>query len=670
MSIDSDLIRGHVDTIILKTLADGDKYGYEIIKEIENKSKGTYELKQPTLYSCLKRLESQGFISAYWVNSEIGGRRHYYKLTEQGRAEYTSNMNEWLSSRSIIDDLISNEIPDYQNKDYELASPVTKPSEESIQEQIAEVPKNDAINFNLPEAEKNPYINNENEEGNGSTLNNTENLNIIEDYYKTDENQCNLFNLNSAESSKNENTEEYNPSITSAISQTTSTTTEEYGIKDETTGTNTIPQGVKIDGVQGIATKFNIKDYKTNSATFFNSVKDVENFDEAEYPTEHTYVSTVEQPSKTTPNYFSSNTFDDILNEDTEPIGSLYSEPNKKDDEPNDASQNDTENTTQSYLNFGEEDDENKPDIQDRGYWNKGFTIKDDNTTSFRYDYDRDEELSDSTDLTIKEDYPTPSIDEDMPLPAETSDDLDNKYYNPYGTDKSATTSLFVDNKRKFTPQYTDNESKSLLNTLSSYGSTNFTKASSTEKLQESSSSYEELEENLNKKGIIVTEYVRRPKEPLNVKNYIWCNKIKCTTSWIAYGITLLLLVSSFLIANTFNLVNFNMLSTTLPAYFYLFVFATCLTAVPVTFTVIYCLNKTKKVKAKFNFKVAIIFSILFFIQCLVIIYAINIPFGLYSFTQIDYNHFLWLLPAVCTCYIPIHTLIYQALYKSKKFHA
>ena len=96
MSIDSDLIRGHVDTIILKTLADGDKYGYEIIKEIENKSKGTYELKQPTLYSCLKRLESQGFISAYWVNSEIGGRRHYYKLTEQGRAEYTSNMNEWL----------------------------------------------------------------------------------------------------------------------------------------------------------------------------------------------------------------------------------------------------------------------------------------------------------------------------------------------------------------------------------------------------------------------------------------------------------------------------------------------------------------------------------------------------------------------------------------------
>ena len=72
MSIDSDLIRGHVDTIILKTLTTGEKYGYEIIKEIEQKSKGTYELKQPTLYSCLKRLENQGLISAFWkINLQL-----------------------------------------------------------------------------------------------------------------------------------------------------------------------------------------------------------------------------------------------------------------------------------------------------------------------------------------------------------------------------------------------------------------------------------------------------------------------------------------------------------------------------------------------------------------------------------------------------------------------
>ena len=75
-NIDSDLIRGNIDTIILKTMLDGDKYGLDIIKEVESRSNGTYELKQPTLYSCLKRLENQQLISSYWLDSDIGGRRH------------------------------------------------------------------------------------------------------------------------------------------------------------------------------------------------------------------------------------------------------------------------------------------------------------------------------------------------------------------------------------------------------------------------------------------------------------------------------------------------------------------------------------------------------------------------------------------------------------------
>ena len=74
-TINSDLIRGHINTIILKALYDGDRYGYDIIKDIEQKSSGQYTLKQPTLYSCLKRLESQGFISSYWGAKSNGGRR-------------------------------------------------------------------------------------------------------------------------------------------------------------------------------------------------------------------------------------------------------------------------------------------------------------------------------------------------------------------------------------------------------------------------------------------------------------------------------------------------------------------------------------------------------------------------------------------------------------------
>jgi hypothetical protein len=51
--ISADLIRGHINTIILRSLYDGDKYGYDIINEIEKKSGGLYVLKQPTLYSAL-----------------------------------------------------------------------------------------------------------------------------------------------------------------------------------------------------------------------------------------------------------------------------------------------------------------------------------------------------------------------------------------------------------------------------------------------------------------------------------------------------------------------------------------------------------------------------------------------------------------------------------------
>ena len=69
-AISADLIRGHINTIILRTLYERDKYGYEIIEEIEKKSHGQYSLKQPTLYSALKRLETQGYINAYWKTDE------------------------------------------------------------------------------------------------------------------------------------------------------------------------------------------------------------------------------------------------------------------------------------------------------------------------------------------------------------------------------------------------------------------------------------------------------------------------------------------------------------------------------------------------------------------------------------------------------------------------
>jgi PadR family transcriptional regulator PadR len=104
--ISSDLLRGHTDTIILKLLMDGDKYGYEISKLIQTNSSGEYELKEATMYSSLKRLEGDGSITSYWGDETQGGRRRYYRITTRGKQVYVENKNNWEYAKRILDQLL------------------------------------------------------------------------------------------------------------------------------------------------------------------------------------------------------------------------------------------------------------------------------------------------------------------------------------------------------------------------------------------------------------------------------------------------------------------------------------------------------------------------------------------------------------------------------------
>lgn len=104
--ISSDLLRGHTDTIILKLLLSGDKYGYEISKLIYSNSRGEYELKEATMYSSLKRLESDGGITSYWGDETQGGRRKYYKITGKGKEIYSENKKNWEYAKYILDQLL------------------------------------------------------------------------------------------------------------------------------------------------------------------------------------------------------------------------------------------------------------------------------------------------------------------------------------------------------------------------------------------------------------------------------------------------------------------------------------------------------------------------------------------------------------------------------------
>jgi PadR family transcriptional regulator PadR len=102
----SDLLRGHTDTIVLKFLSSGDKYGYEITKLVYELSGHEYELKEATMYSSLKRLEQDGHITSYWGDETQGGRRKYYQITARGREQYENNRRNWDYAKAILDKLL------------------------------------------------------------------------------------------------------------------------------------------------------------------------------------------------------------------------------------------------------------------------------------------------------------------------------------------------------------------------------------------------------------------------------------------------------------------------------------------------------------------------------------------------------------------------------------
>lgn len=107
MSITSDIIRGHTDSIILSHLIDKDSYGYEINKAIQETTDNKYELKEATLYTAFRRLEQAGMIESYWGDQTTGARRRYYSITELGRAALDQNRKDWNESKQIIDKLIN-----------------------------------------------------------------------------------------------------------------------------------------------------------------------------------------------------------------------------------------------------------------------------------------------------------------------------------------------------------------------------------------------------------------------------------------------------------------------------------------------------------------------------------------------------------------------------------
>ena len=100
--ISSDIIRGHLDAIILKLIIEKDRYGYEISKEISRRTNNLFEIKEATLYAVFQRLEKKEFIVSYSWQITHGRKRKYYKVTATGKEFFDEKVEEWQVTKKII----------------------------------------------------------------------------------------------------------------------------------------------------------------------------------------------------------------------------------------------------------------------------------------------------------------------------------------------------------------------------------------------------------------------------------------------------------------------------------------------------------------------------------------------------------------------------------------
>lgn len=104
--MNTEMLKGIVDVLILSVIRERDSYGYEISKAIKDRTRGMLELQEATLYLSLKRLEKQQAVSSYWGDQSQGGRRKYYRMTEEGMRRLETYIRDWKQMSEIVNRFI------------------------------------------------------------------------------------------------------------------------------------------------------------------------------------------------------------------------------------------------------------------------------------------------------------------------------------------------------------------------------------------------------------------------------------------------------------------------------------------------------------------------------------------------------------------------------------
>lgn len=103
MRIDKDLVAASATPLVLGMLADGESYGYAILKRINELSGGHMQWTDGMLYPLLHRLERLEYLSADWRTSDGGRRRKHYALTDSGRKALEERRQQWTVVSDALD---------------------------------------------------------------------------------------------------------------------------------------------------------------------------------------------------------------------------------------------------------------------------------------------------------------------------------------------------------------------------------------------------------------------------------------------------------------------------------------------------------------------------------------------------------------------------------------
>ena len=96
MEITSQLLRGTLNVLILKTLLGGPMHGYAIATRIAQRTDGAVALEDGALYQALHRMHERGWLESRWGHAESGKRARFYELTPEGRHRLKQETDGWL----------------------------------------------------------------------------------------------------------------------------------------------------------------------------------------------------------------------------------------------------------------------------------------------------------------------------------------------------------------------------------------------------------------------------------------------------------------------------------------------------------------------------------------------------------------------------------------------